>query len=198
MLNLEHIDRFIVQQKKEWTEIITGFETKNKYKIFNSTGEELFFAFEDKSNWFIRQLLKNARPFTMLITDKSSVTVLKIVKPFRWFFPEVTIFDAQEKTIGSIKKKFTFFRRLYLVYDSADHETCKLFGPILKPWTFQIMENEREVGKITKKWSGAMKEMFTTADNFGAEFPIAWSNEKKCIALGAVFLIDLVHFEYKG
>lgn len=198
MLNLENIDKFIVQQKKEWGEIFTGLETKNKYKIYDTNGTEIFFAFEDKSNWFIRQLLKAARPFTMSITDTSAATVLQVKRPFRWFFPEISIHDAQNKTIGTIKKKFTFFRRLYLVYDSTDKEIFKLFGPILKPWTFTIIENDREIGKITKKWSGTMKEMFSSADNFGAEFPASWSNENKSIVLGAIFLIDIVHFEKKN
>ncbi|MBN1501545.1 MAG: scramblase [Spirochaetes bacterium] len=198
MTGLEHIDKFIVQQQKEWGEILTGFETKNRYKIFDSAGNELFYAFEDKGNWLIRQFLQSARPLTMQITDKDKNTVLQIKKPFRWIFPEVSILDTEKKLIGTIKKRFTFFRRLYSVFDSSGHEIFQLFGPILKPWTFHIMENSREVGKVTKKWSGAMKEIFTTADNFGAEFPVAWSSEKKYIALGAVFLIDLVHFEYKG
>jgi len=198
MINLGNYDTFIVQQKKEWTEILTSLETKNKYKIFDASGAEIFFAFEDKSNWLIRQLLKAARPFTMTITDTASSAVLHVQRPFRWFFPEVTITDAQGREIGKIVKQFTFFRRLYTVTDKAGAEVFRLFGPILKPWTFNIIENEREVGKVTKKWSGAIKEMFTAADNFGAEFPREWSDEKKSIILGAIFLIDIVHFENKN
>lgn len=53
-------------------------------------------------------------------------------------------------------------------------------------------------GKITKKWSGLLKEGFTDADNFGVTFPNDWPNEQKALFLGAVFLIDFVHFEDKG
>ena len=51
---------------------------------------------------------------------------------------------------------------------------------------------------IQKKWSGLAKEAFTDADNFGVTFPPDWPVEKKTLALGAVFLIDFVHFEDKG
>ena len=29
-----------------------------------------------------------------------------------------------------------------------------------------------EVGKISKQWTGVMKEAFTDADNFGVNFPV--------------------------
>ena len=43
-----------------------------------------------------------------------------------------------------------------------------------------------------------MKEGFTDADNFGVMFPAEWDVELKALFLGAVFLIDFVHFENKG
>ena len=56
----------------------------------------------------------------------------------------------------------------------------------------------QELGKITKKWSGLLKESVTDADNFGINFPKGIDLGKKAILLGAVFLIDFVHFENKG
>ena len=43
-----------------------------------------------------------------------------------------------------------------------------------------------------------MKEGFTDADHFGVMFPAEWDVELKARFLGAVFLIDFVHFENKG
>ena len=63
---------------------------------------------------------------------------------------------------------------------------------------FEIRDASKEYGKITKKWSGLLKEGFTDADNFGVTFPNDWSNEQKALFLGTVFLIDFVHFEDKG
>ncbi len=55
-----------------------------------------------------------------------------------------------------------------------------------------------EQGRITKKWRGLAKEAFSDADNFGVTFPRDWEPSTKAIFLGAVFLIDFVHFENKG
>jgi len=48
---------------------------------------------------------------------------------------------------------------------------------------------------IRKKWGGTAREIFTDADAFGVELPAEADNHLKTILLGAVFLIDFVHFE---
>ncbi len=40
-----------------------------------------------------------------------------------------------------------------------------------------------------------MKEILTDADTFGVEFPRERDIRRKCVFLGAVFLIDFLHFE---
>lgn len=94
-----------------------------------------------------------------------------------------------------IERRFSVLRRIYSVRDSSGKEIFQLFGPILHPWTFQIKKDGDEYGKITKKWSGLVKESFTDADNFGVMFPAEWEVKLKALFLGAVFLIDFVHFE---
>jgi hypothetical protein len=79
--------------------------------------------------------------------------------------------------------------------DKSGKEIFHLLGPLLKPWTFVIVKDHIEVGTISKKWSGLMKEGFTDADNFKIVFPEEWNIESKALLLGAVFLIDFVHFE---
>lgn len=197
MLELENAEMLVIAQHKEWAEILTGFEVGNKYSVKNSTGSEIMRAFEEKSNWLMKQFLKGARPFTIVLTDTGNNPVLSVKRYFRFIFHEADILDEHGQQLGKIKKRFTFFRRVYEVFDAQDNEIFELFGPILHPWTFKIMESGKEVGKISKKWSGLMKESFTKADNFGAEFPREWDLNKKKIAAGAVFLIDFVHFEYK-
>lgn len=46
-----------------------------------------------------------------------------------------------------------------------------------------------QVGKISKKWSGLLREAFTDADNFGISFPMDLDVRMKAVMLGACFLI---------
>ena len=195
---LSTISQLIVSQHKEWTEIVTDFETRNQYTVFDESGEKLYLAAEDSGSTLTRMFLKAARPFKISILKPDGSTAIRIERPFRFFFHRIDVLDNQGNCIGSVEKKFSFLRRIYSVFNKAGKETYQLHGPILKPWTFEIRRQGVKYGKITKKWSGLLKETFSDADNFGVELPSNWDTEKKAVFLGAVFLIDFVHFEDKS
>jgi len=46
-----------------------------------------------------------------------------------------------------------------------------------------------EIGKISKQWSGFVREYFTAADNFGITFPMDLDVKMKANMIGALFLI---------
>ncbi len=196
-----HCQRLVISQVKEMLEIFTGLETKNKYRIINDNGRELFLAAETSSGFLsviLRLLLKAARPFTMQLLTPDGGVVLQLRRPFRFIFHRLEISDGDGRLLGVVQKRWSWIRRIYDVLDSYDRPVLRLFGPLLKPWTFQILKNETEVGKIQKKWSGALKEMFTDADTFALELGAQLDQNERTLLLGAVFLIDFVHFENTG
>lgn len=197
MQRLSSISALIVSQKKEWGEILTGFETKNRYVVMDPSGNELYMAVEGDGSMILRVFLKALRPFEIKVLTFDNNTVLKLKRPFRFYFHQLNVFDSQGNPLGSIQRRFSVLRRIYSVSDVSGQEMFQLFGPILHPWTFEIRKNGMEYGKITKKWSGLLKEGFTDADNFGVSFPAGWDINVKSLFLGAVFLIDFVHFENK-
>lgn len=188
----------VVQQQKEWGEILTGFETVNKYSVADASGRRLYLAAEEAGSMLLRLFLKALRPFTVAVLTEAGQVVFRIVRPFRFYFHRAEVTDAQGQSLGVIERRFAIIRRIYSVYSPDGNEIYKLFGPILHPWTFEIKDGDRTHGKITKKWSGLLKEGFTDADNFGVTFPADWDVRRKALLLGAVFLIDFVHFENKS
>ena len=50
-------------------------------------------------------------------------------------------------------------------------------------------DGSTQVGKISKQWSGFLKETFTDADMFGVSFPMDLDVKIKAVLIGAVFLI---------
>ena len=198
MERLSSISGLVVSQQKEWGEILTGFETKNRYAISDVSGSRLYLAAEEAGSTLLRWFLKALRPFTIAVLTENGQVILRVIRPFRFYFHRADVVDSQGQTIGVIERRFSVLRRIYSVLDSSGEEVFQLFGPILHPWTFQIKNDGIEYGKITKKWSGLLKEGFTDADNFGVMFPAEWDVKLKALFLGAVFLIDFVHFENKG
>ncbi len=199
--NLANAESLKIQQLKEWGEILTGFETRNKYNIMDSWGNQIFEA-EEKSGSFLTALtrfaLTHLRPFTISIFSQEGNELFVLKRPFRFFFHELDIRKANGMVLGKVVRRFAVLRRVYAVIDGNGGEVYQLFGPILRPWTFFIKKDGQELGKIVKKWSGLAKEAFTDADNFGINFPQGLDVNQKAIFLGALFLIDFVHFEKKN
>ena len=195
MERLSSISSLVVRQQKEWGEILTGFETKNRYAVSDMSGRRLYLAAAEAGSMLLRWFLKALRPFTIAVLTEDGQVVLRVVRPFRFYFHRAEVVDSQGQSLGVIERRFSVLRRIYSVLNSSGEEVFQLFGPILHPWTFQIRNDGVEYGKITKKWSGLLKESFTDADNFGVMFPAEWDVKLKALFLGAVFLIDYVHFE---
>ena len=195
MERLESVDTLVVRQEKDWTEIVTGFEMRNKYNILDASGELVYLAAEWEGSFWTRVALKSLRPFTIYIMGTDGTRVLALQRPFKFYFHKLQIMDANLNPLGMVLRRFSILRRQYSVQDNNGNEIFQLFGPILHPWTFIIRIPGREIGRITKKWSGLLKEAFTNADNFGVTFPADLDVTRKTLLLGAVFLIDFVHFE---
>lgn len=198
MHELERLGRLIVSQRKEWGEILSGFETHNKYIVFDDAGHEVYLAFEEGGSLLIRWWLRALRPFEIVLLTPDRQPVLRIHRPFRFYFHQVQIRDAAGRPLGTIRRRFSVLRRRYDVLDDQGRTVYELFGPLVHPWTFEIRRDEDVFGRITKRWSGLGKEVFTDADNFGVEWPDDWPVAIKALLLGAVFLIDFVHFENTG
>ncbi len=198
MERLEFVDTLVVSQEKNWTEIITGLEARNKYNILDASGKLIYLAAEWEGSFWTRIILKSIRPFTIYIMAPDGSRVLILQRKFRFYLHKLEIFGADWEPLGTIQRRFSFLRRHYSVLNKSGHELFHLLGPILHPWTFIIQTPGREIGKITKKWSGLLKEAFTNADNFGVTFPADMDITWKGLLLGAVFLIDFVHFEHRS
>jgi hypothetical protein len=199
--DLANANALIIRQQKEWGEILTGFETKNKYEVTDHFNNPLVEAHEEGGGamaTITRIFLKALRPFTMHLFSPGGAGLFRLNRPFRFYFHELDVCKPNGAPLGKIKRRFAILRRIYSVLDRHGNEIYQLFGPILHPWTFQIKKGGQELGKITKKWSGLAKESFTDADNFGIAFPKGIDLSQKAVLLGAVFLIDFVHFENKG
>lgn len=185
----------VVRQKKEWGEILSGFEQRNKYLVSDPAGIDLYAALEEGGSTLARLFLRSLRPFRIQVVGLDRKPVLHLRRPFRWCFHELEVRDAQQRKLGTLRRQFSVVRRIYSVQDPNGMEAYRLYGPLLHPWTFEIRQGEKIVGRIVKKWTGVTKEALTDADTFGLTFPGGCTPQLKAVLLGAVLLIDFVHFE---
>ena len=104
MEKLADLNALAVRQKKEWGEIMTGFETRNNYAVHDETGRELYAAGEVDGNFLVRTFLKAHRPFTLRVIGLDSAPVMELRRPFRFYFHEVGIFDSRGRRIAVLAR----------------------------------------------------------------------------------------------
>jgi uncharacterized protein YxjI len=185
----------VVQQQKEWGEILAGWETKNRYVVSTEDGTSLYQAGEVGTGWLSRNFLKNKRPFTIEIRDSAGELSYRLLRPWRWFFSGASVLDSSESVLATVEQRFKILSRLYSIYGADGTEIAQLRGPFFKPWTFQLLVDGVEVGSIKKKWSGLLKEAFTDADNFRVELGSSMDPSLRAVMLATTFFIDFLHFE---
>jgi uncharacterized protein YxjI len=196
--------RLSVRQRKRWMEILTSFDARNSYAVYDQDGNPVLNVEEQGKgfgNFLKRVFLGTFRPFTSHVEDLGrQQTVITLRRPFRFYFHRLEVRDTDGTPIGAIRRRWTWFRRKYTVEGPGGEEVATLFGPFWRPWTFKILMpgSTEEVGLIQKKWSGLAKEMFTQADNFWIEFERVTDPKLRALFFSATVLIDVVHFEKKN
>jgi uncharacterized protein YxjI len=196
--------RLTVRQLKSWMELLTSFDARNKYVVYDETGNPVFDVQEQGSGFgsFMKRLfLRNLRPFQSHVEDLHGQGQLLVLhRPFRFIFHRLEVRDTQGNLLGAIQRKWTWFRRKYLVENASGETVATLFGPFFRPWTFKIQlgHGGQEVGMIQKKWSGLLKEAFTDADNFWIDYAAIEDPQLRAVLFAAMVLIDIVHFENRG
>ena len=189
--------RILVHQSKEWSEILLGFEAKNRFEIRDDSGHRIGRAAEEAKGlgaWFLRNLLGHCRRASIHLYDGLGQRVGRGEKPFRFFFHRMDVYDGDQH-IGAIQRRWSFFHRTFAVENAAGEEVMQIVSPLFRIWTFRLLFGGREVGAIRKKWGGVLREMFTDADTFGVEFDPNLPSEVRRILLVATFLIDFTCFE---
>ncbi len=194
-IDLANHSELMIRQRVERLEAFTGIETANRYTVMTPQGEELLYAHEE-SGTLSRILLKGHRPLTLHIGDRSGNDQLVANRSFYWFFAHFHVKDPQGRHLGSLRRRFSFPSRKMTVEGPSGQPVAEIRGPLFKPKTFMIYRQEREIGRVTKQWSGLMKEAFTDADTFKLELNSpGLDRDLAPLMLAAAFAVDLDFFE---
>lgn len=206
---LAMVDQLLVHQKIELLEVFTGFETKNKYVITNNLGQKVFFAAED-SDCLTRNCCGSLRPFDMKIVDNFGNQVINLHRPlacqgccFPCCLQTMEVTAPPGSIVGTVEQNWGIFYPSYSIKNPSGDVVLRIEGPFCasrcccQDVNFKVYppNGTTEVGRISKKWSGLIKEAVTDADTFGVTFPMDLDVRMKATMLGACFLIDMMYFE---
>ncbi|RWS05033.1 phospholipid scramblase 2-like isoform X3 [Dinothrombium tinctorium] len=198
---LTQLDQLLIHQLLERFEIMSGWETENRYIIKNTLGQQIYFAAE-QSDSFSRAIAGSHRDFTMKILDNYNQEVINIYRPAAFFIQSdpIRVFVPPGHILGYITQEFNL-APTFNIHNPRMEIVLRIEAPLLSlnfsgDVHYNILGgNHVKIGRITKQWSGYVQEMFTDADNFSLTFPIDLDVSYKAILLAAVFLIDFSYHE---
>jgi uncharacterized protein YxjI len=172
------------------------FKFENNYQVYDGLGDPIG-AVKQKLNAGekILQLLinKNMMPFMLEIRNTDDEVEATISRGWTFWMSKILIKDSSGNTLGSIKQKFQLLKPTFKIFDASEMQIAEITGD-WKAWNFKINDtSSKEIGTISKKWAGAAKEFFTTADKYNVNISQDLTNKDHKIAiLACAITIDMV------
>ncbi len=174
------------------------FKAANNYDVYDpATGEVLLWCREPRLGAISKLLrftdYKRMTPFHIEVTTPDGAPVLQVRRGISIFLSKVDVFDEEEERVGGFKQKLFSIGGAFSVLGADDQPLCDLKGK-WTGWDFKFARGDVEFGRVTKKWQGLGREMFTSADNYMLQISdqVPPDNPIRILVMAAVFCIDMV------
>ena len=190
----EHDDYFI-------NEKVGLLKFHNAYKVFNKEGEQIG-NITQIMTWgkkILSLFLNKAMfPFKLEIVDMDNNLLASIKRGWTFFMSKIEVLSADNEPIAIIKQKFKWLKPEFTIFDMQENKIATIAGD-WKAWNFLITNNnDKQIGTISKKWNGILKETFTTADKYIVSVaPELNEDIVKTIIISSAITIDMVLKESK-
>lgn len=119
---------------------------------------------------------------------------LSIHKGVGFFRTRLEVKGADGRVLARIRSKVFSLGGAFTIEDVSGQPVGELKGD-WKGWDYKATVQGRQIGVVTKKWAGVLKEVFTNADKYlvQSERP-----EDLPLLLGLALAVDVVYKERQG
>lgn len=174
------------------------FKAANNYDIYNPESNQLTMNCRENNLGFFTKVLrftdyKRMTPFNVEIASPTGEKIISVKRGIAIFRSTVEVFDDKERLVGTFKQKFWSFGGKFEILDKNEKPVCTLQGK-WTGWDFKFSHENKQLAQVSKKWAGAGKEFFTSADNYvlKIEETVAQDSPQRQLILAAVMCIDMV------
>jgi uncharacterized protein YxjI len=179
---------FVVKQKAKM------LSSRNSYEILDEAGTLIGTAEQRTGGLATLVGMVLGPPNTRIeFCDKPSGAPAFTIRRTGLLFKKVQVVDAQGAVVGTYKTKKFSLSGGFHVYGKDGEHVAEIRGQLLKSdYTFFQPDGKTAMGKVSKKWAGAMKELFTSADTYAVQIEPAFADQAsvKMLILGAAVAID--------
>lgn len=186
--------RFLVKER------VHLLRTQRIYDISDADTQETLGQAKEKISPFVvaasMVVNRNLFPTTIEVREAPDDALLfGIYRGLSLFRPKVEIRDAQGETVGYFKTKLFSVRAGFTVYDAKDKKFADVSGNLIGfEYRVSNPEGDFQMGKVTKKWGGVAKELFTSADTYLVEVDAELDDNPlaKMLVLSAALATDII------
>lgn len=184
-------DRFFVSQKAKFIELT------NEYKIRDEAGNELGHVTEENQSVLKKVVrfignLDTMMTHTYGLYDATDAKIVETIRPRALIFSKVHIKDSSGREVGTLVQGKKIFKKFeFSIVGPGGEKLGMVRAENWRAWDFQLLDaSEKQVGRITKKWAGGVKEIFTTADNYMVEIDPSVTGDLRLLMLAVATGID--------
>lgn len=190
MPSLLEMPRLVINQKAKLIELT------NEFKIFDENGTEIGKIQQEGQSALkkVARLISSLDQFmthTLSVYEGDGTKVLELTRPRKVLKSRLTVADGSGRPVGEIVQRNVFGKiRFDLV--AADGRTLgQIRAENWRAWDFALVDaTEREIGRITKKWEGLAKNIFTTADNYVLEIEPTVTGDLRLLLVASAAGVD--------
>jgi uncharacterized protein YxjI len=174
------------------------FKAANNFDILDPESQSLIMTCREETLGILTKMFrftdyKRMTPFHIEIRTADGQKVLTVKRGVSIFMSRVEVLDENDMLVGIFKQKFFSIGGKFNVLDPNENLLCKLQGKWTS-WDFSFVKDDSELARVSKKWAGLGKELFTTADNYMLTINdnVSPSDPIRIMILAAVMSIDMV------
>jgi uncharacterized protein YxjI len=179
----------VVSQKAKLLEVTA------QYSVFDQNGRAIGFVNQIGQSALRKavRVLTNVDQFLthrLQITDATGTAVMQLTRPGKIFKSTVIVGDGAGNEIGRIVQE-NMVGKIHFALQAGGQTVGSIKAENWRAWNFRIEDHTGvEVARITKTWEGALKTMFTTADNYVVQIHTQLAQPLLSLVVAAALSVD--------
>jgi uncharacterized protein YxjI len=172
-------------------------ETMDEYRVFDDAGIELGTIREVEQSTTKRavRLFSGVDQFLthkLGVFDNDGRQVLMLERPSKLLKSKIKVSDAEGTERGAILQDNVVGPKHFALVDGGGARIGSIDGENWMDWDFAIHDDTgAEVGRVTKKWAGILKEGYTTADTYVLQIEAEVSPDLRLLMFASAAGLDV-------
>ncbi|MFH1177900.1 MAG: phospholipid scramblase-related protein [Acidobacteriota bacterium] len=195
MDELGKLTEVLVAQEERYPGALPGRAPYLSYLVKNTSRKTLYRAVEVGRKSMTSFLLGRRRRLWFELRRVDESLVLRLSRPPYLILPALRVLSPTGGLVGVVRKRVSLMHDRYEICDSRGERLAVIVRRRWDPLVFRVRIDGRETGAIEREIRSLRRELASGFDDYRVSFPEVAPAALRALLVGAVLLIDAVHFE---